>query len=80
MKTKNGSEVRGGSFTLTCNQCGKTVNLTQDNIKDYYRGFGWGKFEPSTLEHKDKILIWYTEDMANDTISCSCGNEVRVYP
>jgi len=62
-------------FTVKCNECGNEVVLTEKNMSDYFKGFGWNRYAKES-DIKDNILISYTEDCEADTILCSCGSMI----
>jgi hypothetical protein len=67
-------------FTLTCNKCGRSVNINLNNVKDYLVAYGWG-VKQETLEKftDNKLCIFSIEDETGTTITCPCGNVIVEY-
>lgn len=55
-------------FTIVCNKCGKTTNITQKKRVKTYDG---------ELKYSNKKITCVVTNMEEAFITCKCGNEIR---
>lgn len=64
------------TFTITCNGCGTSVELTDKNVQDFVQPYAWACDDFKVSEDMP-IGAFVTYDTSNETVLCKCGNKVR---
>jgi hypothetical protein len=65
------------SFTITCNNCRRSLDITQDNAGKVINMMGWGPdIEDAKPTKEAPIAIYTFYDMIWNTVVCECGNKV----
>lgn len=64
------------TFTITCNGCGTTVELTDENVHEFINEYAWAH-EDFKVSEETPIGAFVTYDTSNETVLCKCGNKVR---
>lgn len=64
-------ESTDGCFTLICNRCGRSVNITPKNASNYLREYGYNHI----IEKGGDLRVESAEDTYDMIIVCPCGNQ-----
>lgn len=63
------------SFTIRCNECGLTVDITKDNVEYFVNEYAWNR-DNFKITDDSPIGAFITYDTPNATVICKCGHRV----